>query len=345
MMESKKIRLFPKVELHCHLDGSVSPDTLQKIAGKEHPAAAETFVKTQRQIIKADGTGNLETYLKCFDEVLPYLQTEDALRTAAYGLISQAAADQVLYMEVRFAPMFHCRGGLDQTRVTEAVLRGLELAERDLGVKSRVLLCMMRGQDDVLNWKTLACAREMREYGVAGIDLAGNEAAYPPELYEKFFASAREWEIPFTIHAGECQSVQNVRTSIEMGAKRIGHGIAVAQEEEVQALCRKQEIVLEMCPVSNLQTGAAKEITEYPFEEFLQKKIPVTVNTDNRAVSETTLEKEWTLLGSHYKTIGEQSMLEAGLYAIQGAFLPWQEKAKLMQDFQKKVRQLSSDLI
>lgn len=343
-MENKRIRLFPKVELHCHLDGSVSPRTLQKIAGKGHPSAAETFVKTQRQIIKEDGTGNLETYLKCFDQVLPYLQTEAALCTAGYDLISQAAAEQVLYIEVRFAPMFHCRGELDQTGAVRAVLQGLELGERDFGVKSRALLCLMRGQDDILNEQTLLCAEEMREYGVGGIDLAGNEAAYPPELYKKFFDRAGELGIPFTIHAGECQSAQNVKTSIEMGAKRIGHGIAIVQDDEVQALCREKAIILEMCPVSNLQTGAVKEIKEYPFEVFWQKKIPVTVNTDNRAVSETTLEKEWTLLGKHFETIGEQSMLEAGQYAIQGAFLPWQEKTKLMEDFQKKVRQFSKSL-
>lgn len=337
-MQKDTIIKFPKIELHCHLDGSVSLETLQKIA-KDNESAAEEFIKIQSQVVKADGKGDLESYLKCFDYVLPYLQTEEALYTAAYDLISQASDEHVMYMEVRFAPLFHCQRGLNPGQVVNAVLRGLEAGERDFGVKSRALLCMMRGQSEEFNKETLKCAKELREYGVAGLDLAGNEAAYPPELYKDLFLQAREWDIPFTIHAGECGSAENVKMSIEMGAKRIGHGIAIGDNEEVKELCRENHIVLEMCPVSNFQTGAVKEMEQYPFEKLRKDKIGVTVNTDNRVVSGTTLTQEWSTLDKYFGIVNEQIMLEAGINAIEGAFMPYGEKAVLMNEFKRRANQ------
>lgn len=337
-MQSNQIKQFPKIELHCHLDGSVSLETLQKIAGNENESAVEEFIKIQKQVVKADGKGNLGNYLKCFDAVLPYLQTEKALYTAAYDLVSQAADEHVMYMEVRFAPLFHCQRGLDPRQVIKAVLRGLESGERDFGVKSRALLCMMRGQSEAFNKETLKCAKELREYGVAGLDLAGNEAAFPPELYHAFFAQAREWEIPFTIHAGECQSAHNVKTSIEMGAKRIGHGIAIENNEEAIRLCRENHIVLEMCPVSNFQTGAVKNMEQYPFDKLRKEEISVTVNTDNRVVSGTTLTQEWCTLDKYFGNVNEQIMLAAGINAIEGAFLSKGEKAALKDEFMRRYK-------
>lgn len=336
-MQNAQIKQFPKIELHCHLDGSVSLETLQKIAGNKQ--AVEEFIKIQKQVIKADGKGDLGNYLKCFDYVLPYLQTEEALYTAAYDLISQAADEHVVYMEVRFAPLFHCQRGLELNQVIKAVLGGLEAGERDFGVKSRALLCMMRGQSEAFNEQTLKCARELREYGVAGLDLAGNEAAYPPELYKNLFAQAREWDIPFTIHAGECGSAQNVKTSIEMGAKRIGHGIAIDNHEEIIKLCIEKQIVLEMCPVSNFQTGAVKEMEQYPFDRLKKEEVRVTVNTDNRVVSGTTLTREWSTLEEYFGSVNEQTMLNAGINAIEGAFLPYGEKAALMDEFRRRAHQ------
>lgn len=336
-MQNAQIKQFPKIELHCHLDGSVSLETLQKIAGNKQ--AVEEFIKIQKQVIKADGKGDLGNYLKCFDYVLPYLQTEEALYTTAYDLVSQAADEQVMYMEVRFAPLFHCQCGLNPNQVIKAVLRGLEAGERDFGIKSRALLCMMRGQSEAFNEQTLECAKELKEYGVAGLDLAGNEAAYPPELYQALFSQAREWDIPFTIHAGECGSAENVKTSIEMGAKRIGHGIAIENNEEVIKLCKENQIILEMCPVSNFQTGAVKKMEQYPFDRLKKEKVGVTVNTDNRVVSGTTLTREWSTLDTYFGSVNEQTMLDAGINAIEGAFLPYGEKAALMDEFRRRACQ------
>lgn len=260
-MDTEKLKNFPKIELHCHLDGSLSEEALKRIV-RESDYDMEALVNSMR--VKS-GTASLSDYLSCFGAALPFLQSAENLKIAAYELIRQAAEENVVYIEVRFAPMYHRDKGLRQIDAVRAVLEGLEEAEKDFGTKSRLLLCMMRGKAEPQNEETLSCAVQMRDYGVAGVDLAGNEAAYPPQMYRSLFQKAQDYQIPFTIHAGECGSVENVRVSVEMGASRIGHGVAIAENEEMKKLCRDRGIALEMCPVSNLQTGAVKRLEEYPW--------------------------------------------------------------------------------
>lgn len=324
-MQTEQIRNFPKIELHCHLDGSVSEAALRRIirASDGGPAAVFKEMRTK------SGAVNLKEYLSCFDRAMPYLQTEENLCIAAHELIRQAAEEHVIYIEVRFAPMYHGKKGLGQMDAVKAVLKGLELGEKDFGTKSRLLLCMMRGKAEELNGETLSCARQMKGYGVAGVDLAGNEAAYPPELYRALFVKAQAWRIPFTIHAGECGSADNVRTAVEMGAGRIGHGVAIADHEEIKSICRRQGVALEMCPTSNIQTGAASDMESYPWARMRAEGVPVTVNTDNRTVSDTTLVKEWERLGRYFPAVDEQALEQAGKTAVEAAFLPWQEKMEL----------------
>lgn len=324
-MQTEELRKFPKIELHCHLDGSLSAEALKRIV-RESDYDMEPILNRMR--VKRDST-DLADYLSCFASAMPFLQTKENLRIAAYELIRQAAAEGVIYMEVRFAPMYHGCGGMTQTEAVKAVLGGLEEAEKDFGVKSRLLLCMMRGKTSDRNEETLSCALQMRDYGVAGIDLAGNEAAYPPQLYRSLFLKAQEKHIPFTIHAGECGSVENVRVSVEMGAGRIGHGVAIANDEEMKRVCREKGVVLEMCPVSNLQTGAVNSLAEYPWAKMRAQGVPVTVNTDNRTVSDTSLLREWQTLSDSFGPIGAGILKQAAEYAVDAAFLPWTEKEGL----------------
>lgn len=332
-MHTEELKNFPKVELHCHLDGSLGEEALKRIA-REEGIKAEPLLDRMR--VGKGGT-DLANYLSCFESAMPFLQSKQNLRIAACEMVRQAAEENVIYMEVRFAPVYHGREGLTQEEAVKAVLQGLETAERDFGVKSRLLLCMMRGKPEAQNEETLSCAIKMREYGVAGVDLAGNEAAYPPQLYKSLFQKAGESHIPFTIHAGECGSAENVRMSIEMGAARIGHGVAIADDEETKAMCKKKGIALEMCPVSNLQTGAVKELSRYPWARFCAEKVPVTINTDNRTVSDTTLVREWQTLEGAFGPIDKEILAQAANYAIEAAFLPWEEKEKLKKELREKM--------
>ena len=325
-MKKETIRSIPKVELHCHLDGSVSMQALEQISGGR-------CGPIEKQITAPVPCGSLKEYLTCFDVILPYLQTPEALELAALDVIRQASEDNVRYMEVRFAPGFHCTKGMTEADACRAVLRGLEQGEAKFGVRSQMLLCMMRGLDRDFNVRTLNCAREMQGYGLAGLDLAGNEAAYPPELYADLFDQASRWDIPFTIHAGECGSSENVRKSVELGARRIGHGVAIADDEAVKALCRKENICLEMCPVSNLQTKAVEKMEDYPFLRLQQEGLRVSVHTDNRTVSGTNLTKEWTVLCDGFPQIDESMIRKVNLDAAKSAFLPENEIRKLIQEF------------
>lgn len=335
-MQTEELRSFPKVELHCHLDGSLSEPALRRII-REGDQDVELLLNSMR--VKSDVV-NLAEYLSCFTNAMPFLQSEENLKIAAYELIKQAAEEGVIYTEVRFAPLYHGREGMTQKEAVKAVLQGLEAAEKDFSVKSRLLLCMMRGKTEAQNEETLTCAVEMRQYGVAGIDLAGNEAAYSPRLYRSLFHKAQEKQIPFTIHAGECGSIENVGISIEMGAKRIGHGVAIADDEEMKTICKNKGITLEMCPVSNLQTGAVKRIEEYPWAKMRSEGVLVTVNTDNRTVSDTTLVKEWQTLDNSFGPIDQQILKQAAACAIEAAFLPWTEKEELKKILHERTSQL-----
>ncbi len=322
------IQKIPKVELHCHLDGSVSMQALNAIANGVDSSLAN-------KISAPVPCGSLAEYLQCFDVILPLLQTERALEMAAYDVIRQAASEHVVYMEVRFAPGLHCQNGLNEAEACNAVLRGLELGERDFGVKSRAILCMMRGKDAAYNLQTLETAKAFLQYGVCGVDLAGNEVAYPPALYRDFFDKASRHGIPFTIHAGECGSSQNVRYAVEMGARRIGHGVAVADDEETKALCKKHNICFEMCPISNFQTKAVPSANEHPFLRMRREGLCATIHTDNRTVSSSSLTQEWEFLSKTFDGIDEDMVRSTNIDAARAAFLPENEIRKIVHEIEK----------
>lgn len=318
----ERVRKIPKAELHCHLDGSVSERLLKQWAA----ARGEGMAGGIRAPVPCT---SLRQYLSCFDAILPFLQEEKALQEAARDVIRQGASENVIYMEVRFAPGLHCKNGLTEAEVCRAVLKGLAEGEKYYGVKSRAILCLMRGKDREYNERTIAAAEEFKGYGVGGIDLAGNEAAYAPGIYRKMFARAEKSGLPFTIHAGECGSAENIRQAVEMGARRIGHGIAAAKDGSVRELCRKEGVCLEMCPTSNLQTKAVEKIEDYPFLSLRREGIITTVHTDNRTVSGTTLTNEWQLLSSAFSQIDDEMVLEANIDAVNSAFINEEEKKRL----------------
>ena len=234
-------------------------------------------------------------------------------------------------MEVRFAPAFHCRKGLTEMDACRAVVQGLQKGEKDFGVLSRALVCMMRGIPVEQNERTLQCAMALKDQGIAGLDLAGDEAGYPTKLYGELFGKARDLGLSFTIHSGECGSAENVKDAVEMGAKRIGHGVAAAGHRELLELCLEKNILFEMCPVSNLQTKAVKDLREYPFLSMEKAGLAVSIHTDNRTVSDTSLTKEWMTLIDVFPEITEDTIRKANLAAAQAAFLSEKEKTRLIQ--------------
>lgn len=307
-----------KIDLHCHLDGSLSVETIRKLASnidKELPPEEELLSRMQVR----DDCRELEEYLKCFEVPLPFLCTEQNFKDAVIGVLRDVSKENVVYIELRFSPLMSGWSGLPYERMIAGAVDGLKAGYEQYGVRSSLILCGMRHMPVEENIKMLRIGREFFREGVCGVDMAGNEAAYPILGQRAFFEEAKRLEMPFTIHAGECGSAQSVRDAIALGAKRIGHGIAARKDEALMEECRQKRIALEMCPISNLQTKAVSSEAEYPFELFWKKGMMLTVNTDNRMVSGTSLTREFEWLQGQYgSTETVAKMLTAN--ALEAAF-------------------------
>lgn len=318
-----------RVELHCHLDGSLNVDFVQRHLDSQGIAINRAELEEKLQV-KPDCT-SLTEYLEKFDLPLQCLQTKEGLELAAYELVMDAAKDNVAYIEVRFAPMLSTDKGLNCAEVIDSVVRGLKKGERESGTYAFAIVCAMRHHSLEENMEMLKTAKPFVGKGVCALDLAGDESAFPTSLFRELFIQAKEWGIPFTIHSGECGSVDNIREAIELGAKRLGHGIALEKSLELRQLCKEKRIGIEMCPTSNLQTKAVDDLKSYPLKQFLEEGLLVSVHTDNRTVSGTTMEQEEKLVKEHLQ-ITDEMWLQCTKNAIQTAFASEEIKERLMEE-------------
>ena len=317
---------LPKAELHCHLDGSLPLKSICELLQRDVKA---------HQLQAGEHCGNLAEYLEKFELPLSCMQTEEGIKKASRDFLLETAKEQIRYIEVRFAPLLSVNETLNCRDVIEAVLTGLKEARTACGVHYNVIVCAMRHHTQKQNLEMLKISREFLGCGVCAADLAGNEAAFPMKHYTELFEQAKRWGMPFTIHAGECGSVENVITAVECGAARIGHGIALKGNREAIGLCREQGIGIEMCPISNLQTKAVSGPEFYPIREFLDHGVRVTVNTDNRTVSNTTLTKELEFIQKTYGVRDEEVLLLMR-NAVDAAFASDTVKEKLYRKLAEK---------
>ena len=279
---------IPKLELHCHLDGSLP---LAFVRGQLGDSSI-----SQVNLQAPKDCDSLAQYLERFELPLRTLQSAEGLEAAGYAFIEDVAKENIRYIEVRFAPLFSVSEQLSCRQVMESVRLGLEKAKYDFGVSFNIIVCAMRHHTLEQNITMLRIARELLGEGVCALDLAGDEAAYANSEFQELFMQARKWDMPFTIHAGECGSASNVREAMEMGAKRVGHGIALRKDSDLIKEFRRRGIGIEMCPTSNLQTKAIDSWESYPIFDFLENNLQVSVNTDNRTVSGTTMTEELALV-------------------------------------------------
>lgn len=322
-----QLKQFPKVDLHVHLDGSVKPDTIRELAAAKGVSLPEGDLLSHMTVDEA--CESLVDYLSKFSFVLPFLQTAEALERTAYELVEQAAADGCLYIEVRFAPLLHTLEGLTAEDAIRHTVSGLQRAERELGIPARAIIISMRHESYERNREVVAAAARYYGKGVGAVDLAGDEAGYPPELHQQLFDLAAEHKLPVTVHAGEAGGAVNVRYAIErLGAVRIGHGVRMEEDPAVVELVRSKQIPLELCPLSNIQTKAVNSWEAYPIRDYMSQGVTITVNTDNRTVSATSMTNEYALL---MEKLGF-SLEELGRISLNGAeaaFLEEPLKAEL----------------
>ena len=256
----------------------------------------DTFAVIGATIADNFGVQMPAEYLEKFELPLGCLQTKEGLSAAAQDLALSAAKEQVKYLEVRFAPAFSMEQGLSVREILERVRDGLKKAEEKADILTGMIVCTMRNLETEKNIAMLKEAREFLGNGVVACDLAGDEKAYPTAAFADVFATAKKYGMPYTIHAGECGSREEIRTAIELGTSRIGHGIAMSGDEELKKEVAEKKIGVELCPTSNLQTKAVTDFTDYPFREFYDAGILLSINTDNRTVSDTSCTDEYMRL-------------------------------------------------
>lgn len=320
------------IDLHAHLDGCITVDIAKKLAALQQitlPAATDEELLSLLSV--PDTCENLNDFLKCFDLPLSLLQTEEALEEAVYLILSEMKEDGVIYAELRFAPQFHTQKGMTQETAIQSALRGLKKSP----IPGNLILCCMRGSSNQQeNMETLDLARRYltEDGGVVAVDLAGAEALFPTESYKNLFAKAKEYNVPFTIHAGEAGDAEDVKTAIRMGASRIGHGVRIAGNEEVIQLVKNNGIFLEMCPTSNRQTRAVEDMFSYPLKNFLEQGLKVTLNTDDPAIERTTLSHEFQYMDSLLNLTEEQKK-QLLLNSVEAAFTSGKRKRELKEQF------------
>ena len=287
------IQKLPKTDLHCHLDGSVRLDTVLELA-RAQGVALPTFDRAALfgMLYAGEHVTSLDDYLRAFDITLSVMQREDALERTAYELAVDAHAENVRYLEVRYSPLLHLREGLRPAQVVEAVLRGLRTAKRELGIRYGVILCAIRSQpaDQSLRIAELCVAFKNR--GVVGFDLAGSEINHPAKVHRAAFQLVIDNNINCTAHAGESFGPDSVHQAIhKCGAHRIGHGTRLVESGDLLNFVNDHRIPLEVCPSSNVQTRAAASWEAHPVDFFVDYGLRVTINTDNRLMSDTTREQ------------------------------------------------------
>lgn len=320
------------IDLHAHLDGAITVDIAKRLAeiqGTRLPAEDDEILKKLIQV-PADCT-SLNDFLKCFDLPCSLLQIKESIAEAVYLVLEDMRKDGVIYAEIMFAPQLHTANGLTQEEVVQAALEGLKRAE----IPANLLLCIMRGEgNEAENEITLELAHKylVEDGGVVGLNLAGAEALFPTKNYVDLFTKAKEWKIPFSIHAGEAAGAESVRTAIEMGASRIGHGVRAKEDADLLKLLCERKIPVEMCPTSNRQTKAVEDMSEYPMIEYLNAGIKVTINTDDPAIEGTKLSEEFSSMEKNFGLTKEQEkvLLEN---AVEAAFTSKERKQEMYEKF------------
>ncbi|HVX39538.1 MAG TPA: adenosine deaminase [Gemmatimonadaceae bacterium] len=330
MIHSELLRRLPKAELHCHLDGSVRPETLIELGREYRQPMPRDDVEALRDYMRVDDARSLEDYLARFEVTLSVMQTSEALERIAYELSMDAAADGVRYIEVRYAPVLNVRHGLQLGEAVEAPLRGLERAERDGGAMARVLVCGLRHMSPEVSLELSKLAVGYKHRGVVGFDLAGGEFGNPAALHAEAFAYAREHDLACTCHAGEGADATYVREAVHVcGADRIGHATRLFEDESLTQYVNDRRIALEICLTSNVQTHAVESYQDHPLRLYYDRGMNVVLNTDNRLMSGTTLTDEYlraaTTLGFTFDELAEIAM-----NGFSSAFIPWEERERLM---------------
>jgi adenosine deaminase len=335
------LQRLPKTDLHVHLDGSLRLHSILELAEQQGVRLPARDVDELRQVLHVGQIcDSLVSYLSAFETTLSVLQTEDALYRAAYELAEDAAAENVRYMEVRYSPILHTRKGLRLTAVVEAVIQALNQAQKDFGIDSGVILCGIRSISPASSLEMAQLAVAYKNHGVVGFDLAGAEFNYPAKAHKDAFQLILKNNINCTAHAGEAYGPESVAQAIHyLGAHRIGHGVRLREDGDLLNYVNNHRVPLEVCPSSNVQTGAVPAIDQHPIRFLYNFGVRVTVNTDNRLITDTTVSKELYLVHRHLG-FNLDEIRQLIIWGFKSAFLPFHVKQRALRSVGEELRRL-----
>ena len=335
------LHALPKTDLHCHLDGSLRLQTLLELADQQGvKLPADTADGLAKAMKIGERHPRLEEYLKGFEITLSVMQTEDALYRTAYELALDAAAENCKLLEVRYAPVLHLSKGLKPTVVVESVLEGLRAAQRETGILAGVLVCGIRNMSPETSLRLAELSVAYKNRGVLGFDLAGAEHGNPAKDHQAAFQLILNNNINCTVHAGESYGPPSISQALHYcGAHRIGHGVRLREDGDLLNYVNDHRIPIECCPSSNIQTSAVKDLESHPFKFYLDFGIRVTVNTDNRLITDTTVTKELKILSQQFKLTARdiRNILVGG---FKSAFLTFHDRAQLVRKVQNEIDEI-----
>ena len=342
-VDRELLRRLPKAELHCHLDGSVRPQTLLELAREYDKPMPVADAAALRDLMRVTDARNLEEYLERFDVTLRVMQTEAALERISYELAEDSARDGVRYLEVRYAPVLNVREGLSLEQAVEAPLRGLARAEREHGIIGRVIITAIRNMAPVVSRELAELAVAYRHRGVVGFDLAGGEQGHPARAHAQAFEYARCHDLACTCHAGEGDGPDSVRQAVHVcGAHRLGHATRLIEDASLTDYCNDRRITLEICLTSNVQTRAVESYAAHPFREYFDRGLNVVLNTDNRLMSDVTLTDEY-VHAARELGFSFDELARVAINGFESAFLPYEERVRLIARAETEIRALRAE--
>ena len=318
----KLLQQLPKVELHCHLDGSLRTRSIIDQAKKDNIKLPFQNINDLNNYFKiGNNRGSLEDYIKKFEITLSVMQTPESLYRFAFELIEDVAAENVRYIEIRYSPILHTKNGMTLDNAIQSVKKGLKKGEKIYGIKSGIIVCGIRHISPEASLKLADLAIKFKNKGVVGFDLAGAEENFPAKEHREAFYLIRNNNINATIHAGEAFGPSSIHQAIhQCGANRIGHGTRLKEDKNLMEYVINHRIPLEICLTSNWQTKSIRSLKYHPLRYYYEQGMRVTLNTDNRLISNTTLTDEFMLAHKLFQ-FRLKDFREMTIIAMKSAFM------------------------
>lgn len=338
-----RLHRLPKAELHVHLDGSLRAETLLELAQERGVPLPADDAESLREYMHVRDARNLVEYLDRFEITLAVMQTADALERIAYELASDLADENVRYAEIRYSPILNTRAGLPLTEAVDAPLRGLRRAEAEHGIRTALIVCGIRNMDPATSRDLADLTVAYKGRGVVAFDLAGAEYNYPAKKHRDAFYTVINHNMAATIHAGEAYGPESIHQALHYcQANRIGHGTRLFEDRDLMRYVRDFRIPLEICLTSNVQTRAVEELAAHPLRLYYDEGLVVTLNTDNRLMSATTVTEEYWR-AHHHLGFGWAELVAMARMSFESAFLSWDEKLALLEAADVEIERLAAD--